>query len=89
LTNTCTIKDETCGFKCTAFEGADVWKKRMDITKKIECDVCRDHAVKNEKGIHDHVSVGLGKKPFDKNNYTNFVKEVNCVFDTCKKSGRC
>ncbi len=89
MANTCTIKDETCGIQCTGYEGAKVWENRMKETKKIECEVCRDHAVKNESGVHDHHNVGIGQKPFDKKNYERFVKEVNCVFDTCKKSGRC
>ena len=89
MTNTCTIQKETCGFKCTGYEGGKVWTARMKETKKIECETCRDHAVKDESGYHDHVNTGLGQKPHNLSNYKRYVIEVKCVFDECIKSGRC
>ena len=89
MTNTCTIEKETCGFKCTGYEGAKIWDNRMKETKKIECEVCRDHAVKDESAYHDIVNMGLGQKPFDLKNVKRFVKQNDCVLDECVKSGRC
>ena len=40
-------------------------------------------------GFHDFVNIGLGEKPFDEKNFKKFVKEVNCVYDTCLAQGRC
>ena len=83
------MKDETCGFKCTGYDGSDIWNKRMEITKQISCETCKDHAIHDESGLHDHVSAGLGKPVYDKENYNRFVDEVICVRNACKKDGRC
>jgi len=85
----CEIKGEKCGYKCTGFEGAKIWEKRMKVTKEIECQECRDHAVKDESAFHDMVSAGLGKKPHNTANLKRFANQVKCVFDECVKSGRC
>ena len=89
MTNTCTIQKETCGFKCTGYEGAKIWDKRMKVTKEIECETCRNHAMIDESAYHDHVNTGIGQKPHNLENYKRYVKEVKCVFDECIKSGRC
>jgi len=85
----CIMQNETCGFSCTGFDGSHIWDQRMKITKTIECEVCRDHAVKNEIAFHDLTNLGLGKQAHDKSNWNRFVKEVNCVDGTCKKDQRC
>ena len=59
------------------------------IVDGIECDSCRDHAKKAFSGFHDHVNAGLGEPIYDKANYHRFVKEVQCVFESCKAAGRC
>lgn len=91
LANTCTIQKETCGFKCTGFEGKHIWDERMKITKSIECESCRDHAVKDESAYHDHVSAGLGKNELhNEENYLRYADEVACVRAAyCKRTRRC
>ena len=89
MTSTCTIKTETCGFKCTGYEGGEMWTRRMNLVKKTECETCRDHGIKYESGYHDHVNIGIGGKPHNLANYERYVKEVKCVHDECVKSGRC
>lgn len=85
----CTLAGERCGFQCTGYDGQRIWEKRMKITESIKCKTCKIHAVKNESAVHDHTSVGLGKKPYDLKNYKRFIQEVNCVYEACKKDGRC
>lgn len=86
----CDLKNETCGFRCTGYDGKQVWKKRMDAIKKdTDCESCKDHAIKHESFSHDHVNAGLGKKVFDKKNYHQTIKEILCVQSSCLKDGRC
>lgn len=85
----CSIEGERCGFLCTGYDGSEQWKKIHRAAEEIPCETCKDHAVKLVKGLHDVVNVGLGKKAFDSDNLDEFVNEVNCVYNSCKKEGRC
>jgi len=85
----CTIKDESCGVKCTGYEGGEVWKKIDKDVDSIPCDECKSHGKILVSGIRDVVSLGLGRKAHDPKNFDKFVKEVNCINNTCKKEGRC
>ena len=85
----CDLKNERCGFKCTGYEGSKIWEKLHKIPKEIDCETCSAHTNLLIKGLHDHVNAGLGKNIHDNKNYADFVKEVNCVHDTCVKEGRC
>lgn len=88
--NKCTVKTETCGFQCTGYEGKEIWEERERVTKKISCETCRDHALKDESGYRDHVTVGLGGIPFNHANYMRYTDEVACVKAAyCERSGRC
>ena len=84
----CTIADERCGFKCTGFDGTDVWEKLHKLPKEIECETCAVHADELFTGVHDVVNIGLGKKVHNPKNLTKFVNEVNCAYNTCKKEGK-
>ena len=80
------MKNEACGFRCTGYEGKEVWKKLHQLPKEIDCEECSGHADMLFRGIHDHVNAGLGKEIYDEENYRKFVDEVMC---TCKKRGFC
>ena len=69
--------------------GKNAWDEIKRVVKTIPCGTCKDEGLKNVSGLQDHTNVSLGEKPFDKNNYIKFVDKVNCVFNECKKSGRC
>lgn len=81
--------DQFKHFFNTGYDGSHIWKQIHDIPKKIECAECSSHADFNLKGLHDHVNSGLLKKPFNPQLYSNWVKEVNDVYDQCVKDGRC
>ena len=90
----CSIESETCGFKCTEWDGIlengkSAWKEIHNIVDSIPCESCREHAKPVMSGVHDFVNVGLGQKPHDDKNFKKFVNEINCVYDECVKSGRC
>lgn len=61
----------------------------MAATKSIECETCRDHAVKDESAYHDIVNAGLGQPIHDKKNLARYVDEINCVYSSCQKRGDC
>lgn len=86
---TCSVHTESCGFQCTGYDGSHRWKEMHAIVDGIECETCRDHAVKAFSGFHDFVNAGLGEEIYDKANFEHFVNEVKCAYDTCKRSGRC
>ena len=41
----------------------DRWKKIHDTVNSIECEFCRDKGIKLMRGIHDAVSIHIGKTP--------------------------
>ena len=85
----CHSKNETCGYRCTGYDGSKVWQKLHSLPKEIDCEECSSHADSLFKGLHDAVNVGLGKKPFDVENYKKFAKEVECSYSQCKLKGWC
>ena len=85
----CNLKNEVCGFRCTGYDGKEVWKELHNLPKKIDCESCSEHADSLFKGLHDSVNVGLGKKPFDAKNYKKFVDEVQCGYNSCVAKGNC
>lgn len=85
----CDMKNEVCGFKCTGYDGSEIWDKIHKAADSIECETCRDHGQKLMKFAHDTVNLGLGKHAFDKDNFNAMYKEIECVRDKCKKDGRC
>jgi len=82
----CEIKGELCGGKCTGYDGSKIWEKRMKINEGIECETCRDEAIKLEKFSHDIVNARIGKKIFDKPNFKKHVQIIKCL---CDKMGVC
>ena len=46
----------------TGYDGSLHWKILHDEVKKIECEYCRDKAIKLMRGVHDSVNVHLGKE---------------------------
>ncbi len=87
--NKCSIGTETAPFQCTGYQGQHRWRILHETVAEIECDTCRDHAVKLMSGLHDHVNSGLGEEIYDHANYRSFVKEVNHVFESCVAKGKC
>ena len=85
----CHMKNESCGFRCTGYNGSAVWEELHRLPKKIDCAECSDHADFEFRGLHDHVNLGLGKQAYDKQTYNEWVNEVQCTFNRCKKEGRC
>lgn len=86
----CSIEGERANFRCTGYDGSDVWSKIHKLAESIPCDTCREHAVPLMEGVHDHVNVGLGKQPHDERNYQNFVDEVLKVSNEyCEQTGKC
>ena len=85
----CNMKNESCGFRCTGYDGSKVWKKLHDLPKEIDCEECSGHADSLFKGLHDAVNLGLGKKPHDSKNFSKFAKEIACAYDRCKSDGLC
>ena len=59
------------------------------IVEGIECETCRDHAVKAFSGFHDFINAGLGEEIYDRRNFKQFVDEVQCAYNSCKAAGRC
>lgn len=55
----------------------------------IDCEECSDHAAFNFKGLHDHINLGLSKKPHDIETYEKWYKEVKDTHDKCIKMGYC
>ena len=82
----CDIKNEICGASCTGYQGSEIWKKRRQLIKEIDCESCQEHANKNETGYHDHVNAMLGKPIHDEANLRRYYDEHLCV---CKKRGYC
>ena len=85
----CDLKNETCGFKCTGYEGSKVWKKLHQLPKEIGCSECAAHADELFTGVHDAVNIGLGKKIQNPKNFEKFAKEIACTYNKCKKDGTC
>ncbi len=85
----CDIKNEACNFRCSGYDGSKVWDKLHKLPKEIDCEECASHADLLFKGIHDHVNIGLGKPPNNKENFRKFAKEIQCTYDRCVKEGRC
>lgn len=85
----CHLKNESCGFQCTGYDGTEVWKKLHSIHKEVECESCSEHTKSLMSGVHDAVNIGLGKDPFDAVNFSRFAEEIACAYNRCKKDGKC
>ena len=85
----CHISKETCGFRCTGYDGGKVWSKLHAAVEEIECEECQHHGRGLISGVHDLVNVGLGKTAYDKKNFAKFADEVACAYSKCKMDGRC
>ena len=79
----CKLGDDCgCSFKNTGANYAEVWDEiKAVVDKKVDCEECHEHGLKQVSALRDHVKIGIGGQPFDKKNYVNFVNEVNCVFE--------
>lgn len=75
----CDLKNEICGFSCTGFEGKKIWQELEKTVKKIDCESCREHAVKLISFLHDVVNGGLGKPLYNEKNFNQIFNEINCV----------
>ena len=47
----------------TGYNGAEKWKKLHATVDSIECEFCRQKGIKLMRGLHDAVSIHIGKKP--------------------------
>ena len=84
----CNLKNEICGFQCTGFKGGKVWKKFMEIAKQdIDCEHCRDEAMKLLSFLWDFSHGGLGTELYDKSNFLEVAKRVKCVADHVSEHG--
>ena len=80
------------GFTYTGVDFSDIWEhlhKKIVPKMKERCYNCGAHAEQEFQGLHDHVSAGLGKKPYYPKNYKHWVNEVNEVYSKCVSDGRC
>lgn len=94
----CSSKKAITGFSCTGSDESHIWKLFHDshgnigsLMDKFECGTCQKHAHKLFLGLHSMVSLGIGKdlkKESWKNNFLNFVKEVNTVYYAAKEDKR-
>lgn len=69
-------------FICTGADFSDVWNNihnKIVPEMKERCFNCGNHADPLFKGLHDHVSIGIGKEPKYPKLYDAFVKEINDV----------
>jgi len=74
-------------FVCTGADFSDVWDKihgPIITDMKNRCFNCGNHADPLFKGLHDHVSVGIGKEPHYPKLYDGFVKEINDTYQNYK-----
>lgn len=85
----CNLKNESCGFRCTGYDGSKQWKKIHAAADEIECEECRVHGKALMSGAHDTVNINLGKKPYNAKNFVQFAKEVQCALNRCKSDGYC
>lgn len=85
----CSIEGESCGFKCSGWDGSEYWAKLHKVVQDIPCELCREDAIPNMSGFHDFVNVGLGKEPYDPKNFKDFAHRVKCAYDRCKAEGHC
>jgi hypothetical protein len=72
-------------FICTGADFSEVWNhihKEIVPQMKRDCYNCGSHAELLFKGVHDHVSIGIGKTPVYPKLYEAFVKEVNSVHNS-------
>jgi hypothetical protein len=100
---TCTIQKESCGFKCTSYDGSiskdvtikkgsNAWDGLRKVVKEgVWCESCAEDGLRKINGLQDIVNLGIGekKKPHDAENLKQFVNEVNCAYRTCKERGDC
>ncbi len=61
----CTVVKGNFGknLEYTGYDGSHSWKNLHNEVKEIECDYCKDKAIKLMRGLHDTVNIHLGKKP--------------------------
>lgn len=85
----CHLKNESCGFRCTGYDGSHVWRKIHQAAESIECEECRIHGTDLMKFAHDIVNAGLGKPVYDKDNFHKMLHEANCAANSCKLNGKC
>ena len=98
---TCNLKSETCGSKCTGYDGTaaqeiiirkgeNLWNgMARAIEKGVWCDTCREDGSKRFSGLHDTVTLSLGEEAFDSKNFNEFADWVDCTRNACRKDGRC
>lgn len=75
----CSIKSERCGGLCTGFDGSKIWKKIDEDVDKIDCGTCKDEGKKLISFAHDIVNARLGKPIFNKKNFDEYVKIIDCL----------
>ncbi len=47
----------------TGYDGSQHWKILHNEVDKIGCEFCRQKGIKLMRGLHDAVSIHIGKKP--------------------------
>ena len=47
----------------TGYDGSKKWEKIHETVNSIEGEFCRDKGIKLMRGIHDAVSIHIGKTP--------------------------
>jgi len=75
----CSIDGEKCGGLCTGFDGSHIWAAIDKEIDKTECETCHEEGKKLISFAHDIVNGRLGKPYFDKKNFEEFIKIVNCL----------
>ena len=92
MTVSCSDKKSIAGFVCTGSDESHIWKiLHGELLDKFHCGTCANHAEILFNGLHSLVSLGIGKpleKPQYKQNFENFVTQINLVYNTAKKDGR-
>lgn len=83
----CNLKNESCGWKCTGYEGSHIWKAIRDSVNKIECETCKEDGLKLVSFMQDVVHVGLGLPIFDKKNFESMSKRLECIISKSKDHG--
>eukprot|EP01062_Namystynia_karyoxenos_P035043 TRINITY_DN2567_c0_g1_i1.p2 TRINITY_DN2567_c0_g1~~TRINITY_DN2567_c0_g1_i1.p2 ORF type:complete len:137 (+),score=36.97 TRINITY_DN2567_c0_g1_i1:139-549(+) len=85
----CRIKQQSCGFSVTGYDGHKIWRQVHSAVDNIPCTTCREHGQSIMRFVHDFVNVGLGKKAKYPGNFHKVAAQVRCAEMQCTREGRC
>ena len=83
----CHMKNETCGWQCTGYQGSHIWGKMRKAANEIECEHCKQDGLKLLSFMQDVVHVGLGLPIYDKKNFNEMSKRLECIISRSKEHG--